>query len=66
MREITFTTLHENFDDICNQVNDEKEAVTLTLKGNRKVYIMPEENYDQISHFMISKVTLSNLTSSAK
>lgn len=65
MNEINFTTLNENFDAICNQVNQEKEAVTLTLKGNRKVYIMPEENYDQISHFMISKVTLHHCTSNA-
>lgn len=66
MNEISFTSLNENFDAICNQVNNEKEAVTLTLKSNRKVYIMPEENYDQISHFMITKMTISNLTSNAK
>lgn len=63
MNEITFSTLNENFDAICNQVNNDKEAVTLTLKSNRKVYIMPEENYDQISHFMITRMTINNCTS---
>ena len=43
MRNINFTDLSENFDSVCNTVNGEKEAVTLTLKSNRKVYIMPEE-----------------------
>ena len=46
MRNINFTDLSENFDSVCNTVNGEKEAVTLTLKSNRKVYIMPEEDYD--------------------
>ena len=44
MRNINFTDLSENFDSVCNTVNGEKEAVTLTLKSNRKVYIMPEED----------------------
>ena len=45
MKEITFTSLKNDFDAICDEVNQDKEAVTLTLKSNRKVYIMPEESY---------------------
>ena len=44
MKDISFNNLRENFDDVCNTVNGDKEAVTLTLKSNRKVYIMPEED----------------------
>ena len=29
------------------------ESVALTLKTGRKVFIVPEENYDDISHFII-------------
>ena len=57
MRNINFTDLSENFDSVCNTVNGEKEAVTLTLKSNRKVYIMPEEDYDSIQHFIIPAVS---------
>lgn len=63
MREITFTSLKNNFDEICNEVNTEKEAVTLTLKSNRKVYIMPEESYDNIERFFITSFTAKNLAS---
>ena len=63
MKEITFTSLKNNFDEICNEVNTEKEAVTLTLKSNRKVYIMPEESYDNIERFFITSFTAKNLAS---
>lgn len=63
MKEINFTTLKNNFNTICNQVNDEKEAVTLTLKSNRKVYIMPEENYDKIERFVITTLSPKTLSS---
>lgn len=63
MRNINFTDLRENFDDVCNEVNGEKEAVTLTLKSNRKVYIMPEESYDNIQRFIIPSVTVRDLAS---
>ena len=56
MRNINFTDLSENFDSVCNTVNGEKEAVTLTLKSNRKVYIMPEEDYDSIQRLIITAV----------
>lgn len=63
MKEITFTSLKNNFDAICNEVNTEKETVTLTLKSNRKVYIMPEESYDNIECFFITNYTVKNLAS---
>ena len=63
MRNIDFTDLRENFDSVCNTVNNGKEAVTLTLKSNRKVYIMPEENYDSIQRFIIPAVSTINLAS---
>ena len=37
MKEINFNSLMNDFDAICNQLNQDKEAVTLTLKSNRKV-----------------------------
>lgn len=63
MRNINFTDLSKNFDSVCNTVNGEKEAVTLTLKSNRKVYIMPEEDYDSIQHFIIPAVSTIDLAS---
>lgn len=65
MNEITFSSFKNDFDTICNQVNEEKEAVTLTLKSNRKVYILPEENYDCMQHILISNVTFKNMASQA-
>lgn len=65
MNEITFSSLKNDFDSICNQVNEEKEAVTLTLNSNRKVYILPEENYDSMQQFVISKIIFKNLASQA-
>lgn len=63
MNEVTFTTLRDNFDAICNQVNDDKEAVTLTLKSGRKVFLMPEENYNSIERIFITKMTVNPITS---
>lgn len=63
MREITFTSLKDNFENICDTVNEENEAVTLTLKSNRKVYIMPEDNYDNIKRFVITNLSTNNLAS---
>ena len=57
MKEITFTSLKNNFEAICDEVNQDKEAVTLTLKSNRKVYIMPEESYDNIQRFVITNLS---------
>lgn len=55
VREMDFTTLKNNFDEICDEVNNGSEAVALSLKSGRKVFIMPEENYNNISHiFMVN------------
>lgn len=63
MTELSFESLKNDFDAVCNQVNEEKEAVTLTLKSNRKVYIMPEESYDQIERFVFTGFTSNTLVS---
>lgn len=63
MKDINFSNLRENFDDVYNTVNENKEAVTLTLKSNRKVYIMPEEDYDRIQRFVIPAVSTRDLAS---
>lgn len=55
--EINFETLNEKFETICDEVNAGNEAVTLTLKSGRKVYIMPEDNYNNISRFVIAQVS---------
>lgn len=62
MKEITFTSLKNDFDAICDEVNQDKEAVTLTLKSNRKVYIMPEESYDNIERFVITTLSPKTLS----
>lgn len=63
MNEINFESLTNDFDAVCNQVNDDKEVLTLTLKSNRKVYIMPEENYDSIQKFVITGINSNNFVS---
>jgi PHD/YefM family antitoxin component YafN of YafNO toxin-antitoxin module len=62
-KEIDYLSLKNNFDDVCNEVNGKNEAMTLTLKSGRKVYLMPEENYDSISHFVVFNTSSSALTS---
>ena len=53
LKEMDFTTLKNNFDEICDEINKGNETVTLTLKSGRKVFIMPEKNYDNISRYVI-------------
>ncbi|MDE6618889.1 MAG: type II toxin-antitoxin system Phd/YefM family antitoxin [Lachnospiraceae bacterium] len=53
VREMDFTTLKNNFDEICDEINNGSDAVALTLKSGRKVFIMPEKNYDNISHIVM-------------
>ncbi len=53
VREMDFTTPKNNFEEICDEVNNGTEAVALSLKSGRKVFIMPEKNYDNISHIVI-------------
>ena len=52
-KELDFTSLNNHFDEVCDEVNDNKEVMTLTLKSGRKVFIMPEENYNNISRFVM-------------
>lgn len=61
MNEISFTSFKNNFDAICDQVNENNETVTLTLKSNRKVYIMPEDSYDNIERFVITSFSAKTL-----
>lgn len=61
MNEVTFTSFKNDFDTICDQVNDNKETVTLTLKSNRKVYIMPEDGYDNIERFILTSFSAKTL-----
>lgn len=63
MKEINFTSLKNNFEAISDQVNGNHETVTVSLKSGRKVYVMPEENYDQIQRFIIPRCSLNTLTS---
>lgn len=53
VRETDFTTLKNNFDALCDEINNGNEAVTLSLKSGRKVFILPEKNYDNISHIVM-------------
>ena len=54
--EINFTDLKDNFDSIYEEVNDNNNTVTLNLKNNRKVFIMSEENCNNVSRFLITNI----------
>ena len=62
VKEMDFVSLKNNFDAVCDDVNEKGESVALTLKTGRKVFIVPEENYDDISHFIIKSVSANTLT----
>lgn len=66
MKEINFNSLQNDFDAICNQVNQDKETVTLTLKSNRKVYIMPEESFNNVERFVITALSPKTLSSACE
>ena len=61
LKEMDFTTLKNNFDEICDEINKGNETVTLTLKSGRKVFIMPEENFDNISRYVIDNNSVNIL-----
>ncbi len=61
LKEMDFTTLKDNFDEICDEINKGNETVTLTLKSGRKVFIMPEKNYDNISRYVIDNNSVNIL-----
>jgi PHD/YefM family antitoxin component YafN of YafNO toxin-antitoxin module len=60
--EINFETLRDNFDSLCDQVKDGNNAVTLTLKSGRKAYIISDDKFNDISHFVISNASSDALT----
>lgn len=43
VRETDFTTLKNNFDELCDEINSGSEAVALSLSSGRKVFIVPEK-----------------------
>ena len=53
VREMDFATLKNNFEEICDEINNGNEAAALSLTSGRKVFIMPEKNYDNISHIVM-------------
>lgn len=64
MQEISFESLRNDFHSLCTSINEEKEPVTLTLKSNRKVYILPEEDFNQVQRFCVT--FSSNTTANTK
>lgn len=53
VREMDFETLKNNFDELCDEINNGSDAAALTLRSGRKVFIMPEKNYDSISRIIM-------------
>ena len=63
VKETDFTSLKNNFNEICDEINGGNEAVALTLKSGRKVFIVPEENYNSISRFVMINASSNALKS---
>lgn len=61
VKELDFVSLETKFDTVCKDVNENGESVVLTLNSGRQVFLMPEEKYDEISHFMIKTVSAGTL-----
>lgn len=61
VREMDFTTLKNNFDELCDEINNGSDAAALNLKSGRKVFIMPEKNYDNISRTLVVNTSQSAL-----
>jgi prevent-host-death family protein len=61
-KELSYESLRDNFNDVCEQVNSGTDAITLNLKNGRNVYIVPEENYDNISKFVMINTSSNALT----
>lgn len=61
VKELDFVSLKKKFGTVCKDVNENGESVVLTLNSGRKVFIMPEEKYDDISHFMFKSVSAGTL-----
>lgn len=63
LKEMDFTSLINNFDELCDEINSSREAAALTLKSGRRIFIMPEENYNSISRFVIVNASANALKS---
>ncbi len=61
VRETDFTTLKNNFEEICDEINNGGDAVALSLKSGRKVFVMPEKNYDSITRFVMVNISANAL-----
>jgi PHD/YefM family antitoxin component YafN of YafNO toxin-antitoxin module len=61
-KELSYESLRDNFNDVSEQINSGSDAMTLNLKSGRKVYIVPEENYDNISNFVMINTSSGTLT----
>lgn len=62
VKEFNFRSLKDKFDAVCEAVNENGASAVLTLDSGRKVYMIPEETYDEISHFMFKHVSAGTLT----
>jgi len=62
VKEFDFISLKDKFDTVCEDVNENGASAVLTLNSGRKVFILPEEQYDNISHFMFKHVPAGTLT----
>lgn len=63
LKEMDFTTLKNNFDEVCDGINSGSGTVTLTLGNGRSVYIMSEENYNSISRFVLVNISANTAKS---
>lgn len=61
VKELDFVSFKKKFGAICKDVNENGESVVLTLNSGRQVFLMPEEKYDEISHFMIKTISAGTL-----
>ncbi|MCD8038117.1 MAG: hypothetical protein LUE96_03395 [Lachnospiraceae bacterium] len=60
--EVDFAAFKNDFDALCDNVNNRREAAALCLESGRKVFILPEDNYDKVSHFIVKSVSANSLT----
>lgn len=61
VKEFTFNSLKDKFDAVCEDVNENGASAVLSLNSGRKVFIIPEEQYDNISSFMFKRVSAGTL-----
>lgn len=61
LKETDFTSLKNNFDEICDTINSGSDAISLKLQSGRRVFILPEENYNSISRFVMINTSAKTL-----